>query len=310
MQFRWPADAATSSATPQRRCSTTSPDHRHRRRRAVTSASLPARRPHAAKTTSGGFVPHARGSLLGDIVNSNPAYVGAAERDVRPSVNYAHVPERRTSRTARRWSTSARTTACCTASTRRPATSRSPTFRARRSRISTSSRARSYVAPLLTSTARRKSADAQSATAAWSTVLVGGLGGGGQGLYALDVSNPAHFSETATPPSPCCGSSTTPTTPTSGFVYGKPVDPQDGERHAGRRSSRAATTTPKATRPTGTGDAFLFIIFLDGPTGAEPHVGARHRLHQDRHGRRFAAGHQRRTGSRRLSPPTPTPTAG
>jgi len=30
----------------------------------------------------------------------------------------------------------------------------------------------------------------------WKTMLVGGLGGGGQGVYALDISNPADFSET------------------------------------------------------------------------------------------------------------------
>ena len=39
-----------------------------------------------------------------------------------------------------------------------------------------------------------------SSTDAWRTVLVGGLGGGGKGYYALDVSNPAGFSEAGTAP--------------------------------------------------------------------------------------------------------------
>ena len=30
---------------------------------------------------------------------------------------------------------------------------------------------------------------------AWKTVLVGGLAGGGQGIYALDVTEPGSFSE-------------------------------------------------------------------------------------------------------------------
>ena len=35
---------------------------------------------------------------------------------------------------------------------------------------------------------------------AWHSVLVGGLGAGGQGVYALDVTDPAHFAESATTP--------------------------------------------------------------------------------------------------------------
>src|SRR5690606_7747939 len=34
-----------------------------------------------------------------------------------------------------------------------------------------------------------------NSTGAWRTILVGGLGRGGQGIYALDVTDPASFSE-------------------------------------------------------------------------------------------------------------------
>jgi len=39
-----------------------------------------------------------------------------------------------------------------------------------------------------------------SGTPDWRTVLIGGLGGGGKGYYALDITNPAGFSESGTAP--------------------------------------------------------------------------------------------------------------
>lgn len=43
-------------------------------------------------------------------------------------------------------------------------------------------------------------ADTGSGTKDWRTILVGGGGAGGKGIFALDVTNPANFSETSTAP--------------------------------------------------------------------------------------------------------------
>ena len=41
---------------------------------------------------------------------------------------------------------------------------------------------------------------ATAGSASWKTVLVGGLRGGGKGLFALDVTNPTGFSEAGSTP--------------------------------------------------------------------------------------------------------------
>ena len=98
----------------------------------------------------------------------------------------------------------------------------SPTSRARRSRTSHKLTSHDLHAPLL----RRRLAGSRRCRRRhgdWRTVLVGGLGAGGQGLYALDVTDPAAVQRRRTPPARCCGNSTTPTTPISATCYGKPV---------------------------------------------------------------------------------------
>jgi type IV pilus assembly protein PilY1 len=100
---------------------------------------------------------------------------------------------------------------------------------------------------------------------AWRSVLVGGLGGGGQGVYALDVTDPGTFSR-STAANHVMWEFNDTDDADLGYVYGKPVVRQmaNGKWAAivsgGYNNSEGDTAV-------GTGRAFLFILFLDGPTG-------------------------------------------
>lgn len=48
----------------------------------------------------------------------------------------------------------------------------------------------------LSTTTNDKTCEESGTIAGWRTLLVGGLGGGGQGIYALDITDPSQFSET------------------------------------------------------------------------------------------------------------------
>jgi type IV pilus assembly protein PilY1 len=103
---------------------------------------------------------------------------------------------------------------------------------------------------------------------AWKTVLVGGLAGGGQGLYALDVTDPGTFSETRAA-NIVMWEFTDKDDPHLGNVYGKPVirQMQNGEWAAivsgGYNNSDSKSGAD--TSVSNTGRAYLFIIFLKGP---------------------------------------------
>jgi type IV pilus assembly protein PilY1 len=111
---------------------------------------------------------------------------------------------------------------------------------------------------------------------AWKTVLVGALGSGGRGLFALDVT---------TPQEPVAGSSVTAEQQAAsnvlwefnaeddaglGYVLGQPlIRKMNNGRWAAIVSGGYNNAEAGATQ--GDGKAYLFIIFLDGPTG--PAVG-------------------------------------
>lgn len=103
---------------------------------------------------------------------------------------------------------------------------------------------------------------------AWKTVLVGGLNGGGQGIYALDVTNPASFSEgnansivmweytDATNPS---GSPSTKSTDL-GYTYSQPVI---ARLHNGKWAAifgNGYNNTEADGNASTTGRAYLFIV--------------------------------------------------
>lgn len=124
----------------------------------------------------------------------------------------------------------------------------------------------------------------------WKTVLVGGLNRGGQGIYALDVTNPENFSETNAA-SLVLWEFTDADDPDLGFTFGTPVirKMRNGKWAAilsgGYNNSQGPSADPAEIAcasgtgtvadpylPAGctvsrTGQAYIFILFLDGPTG-------------------------------------------
>src|SRR5262249_16217779 len=119
-------------------------------------------------------------------------------------------------------------------------------------------------------------------TSAWHTVLVGALGGGGQGLFALDVTKPAEFSE-ATPSRVVLWEFTDKDDPDLGFIYPQPTirrmatgrfaaivpagynnsKPELGATPAQNEiaCTDSAARTPAGCTTSSTGSAYLFIIF-------------------------------------------------
>jgi type IV pilus assembly protein PilY1 len=135
----------------------------------------------------------------------------------------------------------------------------------------------------------------KGAVDSWRTVLVSGLGHGGQGLFALDITDPSQFSEATS-------ASSDPTKivlwefndsddPNLGFVMGQPVIRKmaNGKWAAivsgGYNNQRGTTSEMPETDCTdssafpavpsgctrnstvGGGRGYLFVVFLNGPTG-------------------------------------------
>ncbi len=125
----------------------------------------------------------------------------------------------------------------------------------------------------------------------WKSVLVGGLNRGGQGIYALDVSDPEAFTE-ANASSLAMWEFTDADDPDLGFTFGTPVITRmrNGKFaaivSAGYNNSQSALadareidcasgtgTIADPYLPAGctvslTGFGYIFIIFLNGPSGA------------------------------------------
>ncbi|MCC7484308.1 MAG: hypothetical protein IT529_04915 [Burkholderiales bacterium] len=116
----------------------------------------------------------------------------------------------------------------------------------------------------------------------WRTVLVGGLGSGGQGLFALDVTDPAQFSE-ANAASTVLWEFNDTDDPDFGYVMGYPAIRKmangrwaaivaGGYNNSEVLPGETACTDSTAKLPAGcttssTGSAYLYVIFLEGPTG-------------------------------------------
>jgi len=110
-------------------------------------------------------------------------------------------------------------------------------------------------------------ADAYVKTAAfgstsWKTVLVGGLRGGGRGLYALDVTNPANFSELAgNPAKTVMWEFTSADDSDLGHTFSRAsIVPLEGPSN----SIRWAAVVGNGYNDLGSGEAKLFVLFLEG----------------------------------------------
>jgi type IV pilus assembly protein PilY1 len=123
-------------------------------------------------------------------------------------------------------------------------------------------------------------------TNGWHTVLVSALGGGAQGVFALDVTKPGDFSE-ANASKIALWEFTDKDDPDLGFIYAQPTIRRmaNGKFAAivpgGYNASKpepgllpgtdelactdSASRTPTGCTTSSTGSAYLFIIFLDGP---------------------------------------------
>ncbi|HYC48334.1 MAG TPA: PilC/PilY family type IV pilus protein [Thermoanaerobaculia bacterium] len=104
----------------------------------------------------------------------------------------------------------------------------------------------------------------------WRTVLVSALGLGGQGLFALDVTDPKTFSE-KNASTLALWEFTDKDDPDLGYVTGRPairkVRSGTGYRWAAIVSGGYNNDEPDTAQ--GSGRAMLFVIFLDGPTGKQ-----------------------------------------
>ena len=101
-------------------------------------------------------------------------------------------------------------------------------------------------------------------TGAWKSILVGGLGGGGKGYYALDVTDPSSFSE-ANAASLVLWEFTDDDNSNLGYSFSRP--------QIGRMANGKWAAVFGNGYDSDTGDAGLFIVYLDGsghvylPTG-------------------------------------------
>ena len=116
-------------------------------------------------------------------------------------------------------------------------------------------------------------------TPAWKTVLAAGLNGGGQGYYALDVTDPSAFSE-ANATSTVLWEFTDEDDANLGFTFNQPIlnrltnqSGQIARMQDGRwaliigNGYNNTVTTATDTHASSTGHAYLYILFLQGPTG-------------------------------------------
>jgi type IV pilus assembly protein PilY1 len=113
-------------------------------------------------------------------------------------------------------------------------------------------------------------ADAQVGGTTWKTVLVGGLGMGGQGLYALDVTD-ASFSDSPTAARNTVLWEFNDTDDRDlGYVFGRPVIRKVAHPSGSKWAvivSAGYNNSESDGAPSTTGRGYLYVIFLDGPTG-------------------------------------------
>ncbi|WP_428624076.1 pilus assembly protein [Sedimenticola sp.] len=101
-------------------------------------------------------------------------------------------------------------------------------------------------------------------TARWRTVLVGGLRGGGRGLYALDVTNPSSFTnDPANAKNAVMWEFNSSQSANLGYTFSEPVIAMTNVV-GGDGNRRWAAIFGNGYNSGGTQEAKLFIVFLDG----------------------------------------------
>ena len=99
------------------------------------------------------------------------------------------------------------------------------------------------------------------ASTSWKTVLVGGLRGGGRGLFALDITDPANFSEAGgNPAKVVMWEFTEADDPDLGHTFSRPsIVPLEGPGN----TIRWGVVVGNGYNDNGSGEAKLFVLFLE-----------------------------------------------
>lgn len=111
-----------------------------------------------------------------------------------------------------------------------------------------------------------------SPTAAWRTVLIGGLNAGGQGIYALDITNPVVSNASNFSASNVLWEFTDADDADLGYTFGKPIVRKlnDGNWYVIFGSGYNNTVADAHTSTTGR--AYLYILQIEGPGNGNPWV--------------------------------------
>jgi type IV pilus assembly protein PilY1 len=229
-----------------------------------------------AANAAGGRLWRMRQSLLGDIVNSNPVFVGAPT-DVTGSRDFALQNASRTpavyvgANDGMLHAFNASSTVGAAGQLQNTPDSGKELFAyvpagvyRNLSRLMSPSYTHKYFVdgtPVVADACLGNSAGAAcTGAASWKTVLVGGLNAGGQGIYALDVTNPAAFNETRV-----LWEFTDRDDPELGATFGAPlVRKLNNQKWAVIFGSGYNNTTADGSASS-TGRAAIFILYADGP---------------------------------------------
>jgi len=106
-------------------------------------------------------------------------------------------------------------------------------------------------------------------TGSWFSILIGSLNKGGQGVFALDVTNPANFAD---PTKVAYWEFTDSADADLGFTYARPaIIRMHNNRWAavfGNGYNNSIAENISDTDISATGHASIFVVFLEGPSGA------------------------------------------
>jgi type IV pilus assembly protein PilY1 len=101
-------------------------------------------------------------------------------------------------------------------------------------------------------------------TADWKTILVGGLNAGGQGIYALDITDPTSFTA-----SNVLWEFTEQDDSDLGYTFGKPLIRRMNNNRWAVIFGNGFNNSKADNHSSATGRAYLYIVYVDGPTGTD-----------------------------------------
>lgn len=109
--------------------------------------------------------------------------------------------------------------------------------------------------------------DAVFTAGGWKTMLVGGMNAGGQGIYALDVTDPTQFSA-----SKVLWEFTDGDDPDLGFTFSQPIIRKLNNGKWAVIFGSGFNNTYADSHASPTGRAYLYVLYVDGPAAGQPWV--------------------------------------